>query len=418
MKDAMLSKLMTAPLRSLTSIDITDARFKADPFPFYARLRAEAPVFPVTVRGKQRAWLVTRYDDALEVLKDDGRFVKNRNAAMSAEQLRKAPRMPQMFKALERNLLGLDGKDHGRLKALVHQAFTPRRVEQMRDQTRAVTDEALDRAERAGAIDLIADFALPVPLTIIGRILGVPGEDNPRFKRWMRAFVAIGTSRFPLFLAPSILRFVGYLRRLVKERRARPQDDLISALIKAQEGDDRLTDDEVLAMIFLLLSAGHETTVNLIGSGTLALLQHPDQLARLRSEPGLIRTAVEELLRYVVPAEMATERYAVADVTVAGTVIPRGEMVLVVIASANRDAAHFDRPDALDVGRENNRHLSFGQGIHYCLGAPLSRMEAQIAIGALIKRAPNLRLRVSPERLRWRPGLILRGLEALPVSLD
>jgi cytochrome P450 PksS len=417
MKDPAQSKLLTAPLSALASIDILDASFKANPFPFYARLRAEAPVFPVTVIRKQRAWLVTRYDDAIDVLRDDGRFVKDRQRAMSAAQLKKAPRLPSMFKALERSLLGLDGKDHSRLKALVHQAFTPRTVERMREQTQAVTDEALDRAERAGNIDLIADFALPVPLTIIGRILGVPDGDHPRFSRWMSAFTAIGTSRFPLFHVPSILRFIAYLKGLVKARRARPEDDLISALVKAQEGDERLTDDEVLAMVFLLLSAGHETTVNLIGSGALALIEHPDQLDRLRREPGLIKPAVEELLRYVVPAEMATERYAVADTTVAGTVIPRGEMVLAVIASANRDAKHFDRPDTLDIGRENNRHLSFGQGLHYCLGAPLSRMEGQIALGSLIERAPNLRLRISPEQVKWRPGFIVRGLNELPISL-
>ena len=417
MNDPAQSKLLTAPLSALASIDILDASFKANPFPFYARLRAEAPVFNVTVIRKQRAWLVTRYDDAIDVLRDDGRFVKDRERAMSAAQLKKAPRLPSMFKALERSLLGLDGADHSRLKGLVHQAFTPRMVERMREQTQAVTDEALDRAERAGSIDLIADFALPVPLTIIGRILGVPEGDHARFSRWMSAFVSIATSRYPLFLVPSILRFIAYLKGLVKERRARPVDDLISALVKAQEGDERLTDDEVLAMVFLLLSAGHETTVNLIGSGALALLEHPDQLERLRREPELIRPAVEELLRFVAPAEMATERYAVADTTVAGTVIPRGEMVLAVVASANRDAKHFDRPDALDLGRENNRHLSFGQGLHYCLGAPLSRMEGQIALGSLIKRAPSLRLRVSPDRLKWRSGFIVRGLQALPVSL-
>lgn len=408
----------TAPLHECTSIDVTDARFKADPFPFYARLRAEAPVFPVTItlHGKQRAWLVTRYDDVIGVLKDDQRFVKDRRNAMSPEQLKQAPRMPPMFKSLERNLLMLDGADHDRLKALVHKAFTPRMVEQMRDQTQVVADAALDRAERNGGMDLIAEFALPVPLTIIGRILGVPEEDHAKFSRWTRAFVAIGASRNPIMAIPSILRFIGYLRKLIKTRRVNPRDDLISALVKAQESNDRLTDDEILAMIFLLLSAGHETTVNLIGSGALALLQHPDQLERLREEPALIKSAIEELVRFVVPAEMATERYAREDVTIAGTTIPKGEMALAVIASANRDPRHFDNPDVVNIARENNKHLSFGQGIHYCLGAPLSRLEGQIAISTLIKRAPNLRLKVAPERLRWRGSFIVRGLEALPVS--
>ena len=411
------ASLMTAPPSALGALDITSAEHKANPFPLYARLRDEAPVLAVTVRGRQRAWLVTRYDDAVEVLKNDARFVKNPRTAMTAEQWKKAPRIPAMLQALERNLLGLDEADHGRLKALVHQAFTPRTVERMRGQTETVTREALDRAERGRVFDLIEDFALPVPLTIIARILGVPAEDAPRFTRWTRAFVSAGTRRHPIFAVPSILRFIGYLRGLVRARRARPEDDLVSGLARAQEGDDRLTDDEVLAMIFLLLSAGHETTVNLIGSGVLALLEHPDQLALLRREPSRIKTAIEELARYVVPAEMATERYAREDTIVAGSRIPRGEMVLAVIGSANRDPAYFDDPDRLDIARTNNRHLSFGHGLHYCLGAPLSRMEAQIAIAMLVERAPGLRLTVAPGKLRWRPGFIVRGLESLPVSL-
>ncbi|HEY0602244.1 MAG TPA: cytochrome P450 [Herpetosiphonaceae bacterium] len=409
---------ISTPLSGLRSIDITDARFKANPFPFYARLRDEAPVFPVTisVRGKQRAWLVTRYDDVLAVLKDDQRFVKDRRNAMSPAQLKKAPRMPALFKSLERNLLGLDGADHDRLKALVHKAFTPRMVEQMRDQTQAQVDAILDRAERHGGMELIGDLALPVPLTIIGRILGVPQEDEAKFGRWASAFTTI-SSRNPIFALPSILRFINYPRTLIARRRAAPKDDLISALVQAREGNDQLTDDEIVAMVVLLLTAGHETTVNLIGSGTLALLQHPDQLARLREEPTLIKSAIEELVRFVVPAEMATERYAAEDVTIAETTIPKGELVLAVIASANRDPRHFDQPDGLNITRTNNKHLSFGQGIHYCLGAPLSRLEGQIAISTLVKRAPNLRLKVAPDQLRWRGSFIVRGLEALPVAL-
>ncbi len=412
------AELLTVPLSSLTHLDITDPAFKANPFPLYARLREEAPVFPVTLklRGQQRAWLVTRYEDVLAVLKDDTRFVKNKRNAMSPEQLRRAPRLPLMFGGLQRNLLSLDGADHDRLKVLVHQAFTPRRVEGMRDITQSVTDAALDRAERLGRMDLVAEFALPVPLTIIGRILGVPQQDNALFNRGMKAFVAIGGSPNPLLLPP-LLAFVGYLRKLIKMRRAQPQDDLISALVAAQNSNDVLTDDEILAMVFLLLSAGHETTVNLIGSGVLALLQHPDQLARLQGDPTLLKSGLEELVRYVVPAETATERYAAEDVTVAGTRIPKGELVLAVVASANRDPAVFQAPDSLDVGRQNNKHLSFGQGMHYCLGAPLSRLEAQIAIGTLLRRAPNLQLAGPPSGLPWRKSFIVRGLEALPVTL-
>lgn len=406
---------VTAPVSSIAPVNVTDATFKANPFPFYARLRAEAPVFPVTLPSKQRAWLVTRYDDVLEVLKDE-RFAKDRHNAMTREQLKKAPWMPPMFKSLERGLLGLDGPDHTRLRALVHKAFTPRLIEQMRDQMQVLANELLDQAERKGGMDLIADFALPLPLTMIGRILGVPAEDNPRFHRWTKAVVSAGTNRNLFVLVPSIMGFIGYLKKLIKERRARPQDDLITALVQAKESNDQLSEDEIVTMVFLLLSAGHETTVNLIGSGALALLEHPDQLAKLRGEPTLIRTAVEELLRFVCPVEMATERYTREAVTIAGTTIPRGELVLAVIGSANRDAAYFDEPDSLDVAREKNKHLAFGHGAHYCVGAPLARLEGQIAINTLLQRMPNLRLSVAPEQLRWRGGFILRGLEALPVA--
>ncbi len=406
---------MTTTTTLIAPIDVTSATFKADPFPFYAQLRAEAPVFPVTLPTKQRAWLVTRYDDVLDVLKDE-RFAKNRRNAMTPAQLRKAPWIPPMFKPLERNMLDLDSPDHTRLRALVHRAFTPRRIAQMHDQIQTVADALLDAAEKKGGMDLIADFALPLPLTMIGRILGVPAEDNPKFHRWSKAVIAAGTSPNVFVLIPTIMRFMGYLRKFIKERRARPQDDLVTALVQAKEGDDQLSDDEILAMIFLLLIAGHETTMNLIGSGTLALLEHPDQLARLRDEPTLIKSVTEELLRFVCPVEMATERYAREDITIAGMTIPRGELVLAVIGSANRDAAHFVDPEALDIARENNRHLAFGQGAHYCVGAPLARLEGQIAIAALVQRMPNLRLRVPPEQLRWRGGIILRGLEALPVS--
>lgn len=410
-----------ASLDDLAKVDLTSGAFQADPFPFYARLREEAPVFPVTLRlarQKRRAWLVTRYHDVAALLRDDETFVKNPRKAMSPEQLRREPtaNLPGPFRVLQQGLLSLDGADHGRLRALVHQAFTPRTVERMREQTQAVTDEALQKILRRGAADLIGDFALPIPLAVIGRVLGVPERDHDRFSTWTKALVSVG-NRNPLFAVPTILTFMGYMRRLVKERRAAPQGDLISALVLAQEAGDALSDDEILAMIFLLLSAGHETTVNLIGSGALALMGHPDQLERLRAEPGLIRSAVEELVRFVAPVEQATERYAARDTAVAGVRIPRGELVVGVLASANRDPAQFDAPDTLDLGRANNRHLAFGMGMHYCLGAPLARLEAQIALNTLVQRAPGLRLAVPASALTWRPSFVVRGLQRLPVTL-
>ncbi|HLN28748.1 MAG TPA: cytochrome P450 [Gemmataceae bacterium] len=230
------------------------------------------------------------------------------------------------------------------------------------------------------------------------------------------SFVTSNSTKWAMLKAmPSLIAFLRYIRKLIKIRRSAPQDDLVSALVAAEEAGDQLSEDELVAMIFLLLVAGHETTVNLIGNGMLALLEHPEEMRRLRDEPALIKPALEELLRYASPLETATERYARADVAIAGVTIPRGELVLGVIASANRDERQFVRPDALDLARESNRHLSFGHGVHYCLGAPLARLEEQIAISTLLRREPDLRLVGPPKRLRWRRWLVLRGLVALPV---
>lgn len=399
----------------LTLVDITDATFKANPFPFYARLRAEAPVFPVTLKRYGRGWLITRYDDVLAVLKDE-RFAKDPQNAMTPEQFKKAPHMPAMFKAFSRSMLSLDDPDHARLRALVHKAFTPRRIEQMREQVELVVNELLDKIEPEGHMDLIADYALPLPLIMIGRILGIPARDNQKFHRWTRTFLSAPSNPNPLVLIPSLMRFMRYLRKQIKERQAHPQDDLITGLVQAREGSDLFSEDEMISMIFLLLSAGHETTVNLIGSGMLALLEHPEQMQKLRDEPDLGKTAIEELVRFVCPAETATERYAREDIPIAGTTIPRGELVLAVVGSANRDPNYFENPEMIDITRANNRHLAFGQGIHYCLGAPLARLEAQVAIPILLQRLPRIHLTTQPEELRWRGGLILRGLEALPVA--
>lgn len=390
--------------------------FKANPYPFYARLRAEAPACRVTLPDKQSAWLITRYEDVVAALKDE-RLVKNPLSALTPEQMTRQPWMPAMLKPLAQNMLDLDAPDHTRLRALVHRAFTPRRIEQMNRRIQALTDELIDAVRSRGRMDLIRDYALPIPTTIIAEILGVPVRDRHAFHRWSSAIVAANSSRRGMIKAvPNVMLFLRYIRRLVKARQTDPQDDLISALIEGDAAGDQLSEDELLAMIFLLLIAGHETTVNLIGNGVLALLEHPDQLATLRDDPALIKSAVEELARYHSPVEWATERYAREDMTIAGATIPRGALVYAVLASANRDERQFPNPDVLDITRAPNRHLAFGQGVHYCLGAPLARMEAQIAIATLLRRLPDVQLAARPETLRWRRALVLRGLEALPVS--
>lgn len=397
-------------------VNIVSPEFKANPFPFLATLRATQPVYRTSLPDKIKtpAWLITRYEDVNTLLKDE-RFPKNRRNALTPEQIRKLPWVPPMFRPLERNMLDLDQPDHMRLRGLVHKAFTPRLIEQMRARVQSLADELLDGVARRSEMDLINDYALPLPMTIITEILGVPTSDRDKFHKWSKAIVSLSSPNATVRVIPSVWMFIRYLRRFFKVRRRDPQDDLASALIQAEEAGDKLSEDELLAMVFLLLVAGHETTVNLIGNGVLALLEHPDELEKLRSDPSLIKAAVEELLRYTAPVFMTTERYAREEVTIHSVTIPRGEMTFGVIGSANRDENVFENPDLLDITREPNKHLSFGQGVHFCLGAPLARMEAQIAINTLLRRIPDLRLRGTPESLRWRPSMMLRGLDALPV---
>ena len=262
----------------------------------------------MTLPDRQTAWLVTRYDDVAAALKDE-RLVKDKSRALSPDQARRQPWVPGLFRPLMRNMLDLDPPDHTRLRALVHRAFTPRLVEQMRGRIQALADGLLDAVARRGRMDLIRDYALPIPTTIIAEMLGVPAGDRHRFHRWSRAIVSASPSGWGMLRAvPSVMAFLRYIRRLIAARRAAPGDDLLGALVQAEEAGERLSEDELVAMVFLLLVAGHETTVNLIGNGALALLEHPDQMTRLRHDPELIKPAVEELLRYASPLETATER--------------------------------------------------------------------------------------------------------------
>ena len=314
-------------------------------------------------------------------------------------------------------MLDLDSPDHTRLRGLVHKAFSPRLIDNMRERIQRLTEELLDAVQSRGQMDLIRDYALPLPSTIIAEMLGVPIRDRHKFNRWSNAIVSTVPSKWGLLRTiPHLWAFLRYIRKLVQTRREAPQDDLVSALVEAREVSDKLTEDELLAMISLLLIAGHETTVNLIGNGMLALMEHPESMDQLRSDPALIKPAVEELLRYDGPLETATERYAREDLTIAGVTIPRGEIVFAVLASANRDERQFEGPDELNLTREPNRHLAFGLGVHYCLGAPLARLEGQIAINTLLHRVPDLRLARPVSALRRRPGLVLNGLKALPVA--
>jgi cytochrome P450 PksS len=403
-------------MKPLTPPDFASQRFKANPFPFYARLRQEAPVFPIIGPAKERGWLVTRYDDVSQVLKHS-RLSKDRIGRMTPEEQKKLPWFVKFFAPLSQNMLGRDPPDHTRLRALVHKAFTPKLIERLRSRVQLLSDSLLDKAQRKGGMELVAEYALLVPITIIAEMLGVPPGDYKKFQHWSNRLIS-NTSMLDIVLAtPTVVLFTRYLRDLIAQRRNSPGEDLITALIQAEEAGDTLTAEELLSMVFLLLVAGHETTVNLIAGGTLALLQHPEQLERLRKEPALIESAVEELLRYASPVEVATERFALEDFSVGGTTIPKGDLILAVLASANHDESQFKDPDTLDLGREPNRHVSFGLGIHYCLGAPLARLEGQIALQTLVNRFPHLRLAKPVESLKWRTGILTRGPRQLPVTL-
>jgi cytochrome P450 len=400
-----------------SQVDLFDPAFKANPYLTYARLRSDAPIYRVTLPTGQGMWLVTRYEDVSAILKDE-RFVKDVRNAMTPEQLAQMPPIPEVMKPLTRNMLDTDPPDHERLRALVSKAFTPRLIERMRPRVQEIADALLDAVQDRGEMDLIDDYAFPLPITVIAELLGVPVEDRNKFREWSDAAVSGDATQeyVEKILLPHMQAFTGYLCAMFEEKRENPEDDLISALVRAEEAGDKLSEDELLAMVFLLLVAGHETTVNLIGNGMLALLLHPDQLQMLREDPSLVKSAIEELLRYDGPVETSTERFAREDIRIGGTVIPRGEMVTVVLASADHDPERFPEPDALDITRADNKHLAFGKGIHFCLGAPLARMEGQIAISTLLRRMPNLRLKASPGSLTWRPGLVLRGLKRLPVE--
>jgi cytochrome P450 len=317
-------------------------------------------------------------------------------------------------------MLNADAPDHTRLRALVNQAFTARIVDRLEGRITALAHDLLDRIRRRGHADLIAAFALPLPIRVIAELLGIPAQDWPRVRAWSNALVAPSAdpARAAHKLAksgPLMQDFSSYLRTLFAERRRRPKDDLITSLLAAGEAGDVLSEDELFSMILLLVVVGHETTVNLIGNGALALLTHPGELARLRADPSLLPGAVEELLRFDSPVERAPMRFAAEDIELHGVGIRQGDAVSVVLGSANCDPAVFAGPDTLDLGRTPNRHLSFGLGVHYCLGAALARLEGRIAFAALLERLPELALAVPVAGLRWRTQPIMRGLHRLPI---
>ena len=390
--------------------------FLADPYPFYHQLRAEAPVY---WSERLQAWLLTRYAEVMSALHDPRLNSGDRITAILS-QLPETVRaeMQPLADHLTQWVAFTDPPDHTRLRTLVGKAFTPRTIAKLRPQVQALVDELLDVVQGAGHMDVIRDFAFPLPATVISQMLGIPRQDHGRFRKWsndIAGFVSAGGINIEVArqAQQSVLELADYFQGIVTQRRRQPQDDLISALVAVEEQGDKLSEAELFSMFVQLFFAGHETTMGLIGNGLLALFRHPDQRHKLQDQPSLIASAVEEFLRYDTSIQRQA-RVASEDIEIDGHLIRRGQYILLFIAAANRDPAQFPEPDRLDITRQENRHLSFGYGIHFCIGGPLARLEGQIALDTLLRRMPNLQL--AGETLAWEPLLALRKLKALPVT--
>jgi cytochrome P450 len=387
--------------------------FVLDPVSTYKRLHDEAPILQTPLGG----WVLTRHADALTVLEHPETSHDPRNSDVFRMMESQNP-YGQEFER-RRSFLFMDPPDHTRLRGLVSKAFTRRVIESLRPRIQQLVDELIDGVHETGSMEVIEDLAYPVPVIIISELLGVPSEDGAVFREWSRE-LARGLDPEPM-IPPDVVQrrikaataFREYFTKLIEERRKDPKDDLLSALITAREEGDKLTNDELLSTLILLLIAGHETTVNLIGNGVLSLLRNPDEFYRLQKEPSLARQAVEETLRYDPPV-MFTGRVAMGDISLDGMTINKGAQVIVLIGAANRDETVFNDPHRFDITRTPNPHLAFGMGIHFCLGAPLARVEGEIALATVARRLPSMKL--ESDQLEYRENIVLRGLAALPVT--
>jgi cytochrome P450 len=393
-------------------VPLDEDSYYQDPLGFFARLRESRPVAQVRMPGYGRAWVVTRYADVRTVLTDP-RLAKDVHRWPGGGRSR-----PSEATGVYAHMLHADPPDHTRLRRLVQKVFAPRRAA-LRPRAEEIAAGLLDEmaAARDDVIDLLGAYARPLPIAVLCELLGIPVGDRARIA------VTVAAYDEPAEHQRVERELAAYFTKLIAARRAEPGDDLVSALVVARDNvgaagaAHELTGNEILSTVYLLVMAGFDTTVNLIASGTLALLTHPEQMAQLRQDPSLLPAAVEELLRFTNPVNHANDRFTTEDVPVGDVVIPAGEWVLPATSSANRDPAQFPDPDRLDLGRYASGHLAFGHGVHYCLGAPLAGMEAEVALGALLACFPRISLAVPPQKLRWRPVSLMNGLESLPVRL-
>ncbi|KGA96150.1 cytochrome P450 [Alkalihalobacillus alcalophilus ATCC 27647 = CGMCC 1.3604] len=390
------------------SLDLFSQQFHQNPYDYYQNIRPHQPFAKVNmfIEG-QRTWMAFTYEAAEAVLKDD-RFIKDMRTVFPDEVTN------ENLPPIAQSMLFVDPPDHRRLRSLVQSGFTPKRIAKLSGRIEEIAREQASLMRNKKTVDFIEDYAFPIPIRVICELLGIPSEDRLDFQRWSNVMVEISDNAH---YDESMSEFMTYLEKLIKEKRLSPKEDLLSDLIQVEEGGDRLQSSELYGVVMLLIVAGHETTVNLIANGLLALLTHPDQLELLKADHSLMAQAIEELLRFNGPVEFSTDRWARESFTFMGQQVEKGDHVLVSLASADHDPAAFADPSTLDITRKKSPHLAFGKGLHYCLGAPLARLEGEIALRVLLEEYPNLTLAAELSELEWRQSLIIRGLKRLPIKL-
>ncbi|MDY0849340.1 cytochrome P450 [Bacillus thuringiensis] len=396
-------------------INLASAQFKEDAYEIYKESRKKQPILFVNQVEIGKEWLITRYEDALPLLKDN-RLKKDWTNVFS-QDIKNMYLSVDNSDHLTTHMLNSDPPNHSRLRSLVQKAFTPKMIAQLDGRIQRIADDLISDIERKGTLKLVDDYSFPLPIIVISEMLGIPKEDQAKFRIWSHAVIASPETPEEIKETEKQLsEFITYLQYLVDIKRKEPKEDLVSALILAESEGHKLSARELYSMIMLLIVAGHETTVNLITNTVLALLENPNQLQLLKDNPKLIDSAIEEGLRYYSPVEVTTARWAAEPFQIHDRTIEKGDMVVSALASANRDETVFENPEVFDITRENNRHIAFGHGSHFCLGAPLARLEAKIAITTLFNRMPELQIKGNREEIKWQGNYLIRSLEELPLT--
>ncbi|PFN27848.1 cytochrome P450 family protein [Bacillus cereus] len=402
-------------LRIEDGINLASAQFKEDAYEIYKESRKVQPILFVNKTELGTEWLITRYEDALPLLKDNR--LKKDLVNVFPQDTKNMYLSIDNSDHLTTHMLNSDPPNHSRLRSLVQKAFTPKMITQLEGRIQEIADDLINDAEQKGRVNLVDDYSFPLPIIVISEMLGIPKEDQEKFRIWSHAVIASPETPEEIEgIGKQLTEFISYLQYLVDVKRQEPKEDLVSALILAESEGHKLSAAELYSMIMLLIVAGHETTVNLITNTVLALLENPDQLQLLKNNPNFIDSAIEEGLRYYSPVEITTARWAAEPFQIHDQTIQKGDMVIIALASANRDETVFEKPEVFDITRENNRHIAFGHGSHFCLGAPLARLEAKIAISTLFNRIPELQIKGDREKIKWQGNYLMRSLEELPLT--